>query len=165
MARTTHPQNEEGMALIIAVVVLLLLSAIGLSALQNAQSELTSGGHSRGKMRTLYAADAGLGLVRNQLRISTSQYVNRTAIQQTTLLQDELGLFTEIRTGTADNAVPQEIVRIKSVRREGNQVNVNSANTFTSGIYRADVTAVDPTGGTVEIQAQFTVLEGGDSYK
>ena len=159
MARTTHPHNDEGLALIIAVVVLLLLSAIGLAALQSAQSELTSGAHSRGKTRTLYAADAGLGLVRQQLANSASQYVDRTPIDQATLLQDELGLFTEIRTGTADNAVPQEIVRIKSVIREGNQLNVNSANTFTTGIYRADVTAVDPTGGTVEIQAQFAVID------
>ena len=167
----TRAGDEDGIALIIAVVVLLLLSAIGLAALQGAQSELTAGGYSRLKTRTLYAADSGIGLVRNQLNIVTgasltgTPYPDRNPIYQGTLMVGANGLFTEIRTGTADNATPQAIARLGTVRRDGDQVNVNSANSFSYGIYRADVAAVDPGGGSVELQAQFMVNEGSDSYR
>ena len=167
----TRPGDEDGLALIIAVVVLLLLSAIGLSALQGAQSEMTAGGYSRVKTRTLYAADSGLGLVRNQLNTASgasltgTPYPDRNPIYESSLMMGEGGLFTEIRTGTADNATPQAIARLGSIRKDGDQVNVNSANSFSYGIYRADVSAVNPGGGSVEIQAQFIVNEGSDSYK
>ena len=101
----------------------------------------------------------------SQLDATFNQYPDTTALNDANFIQDQHGYFTEVRTGTADNAVPQSIRLVGHARQEGGALNVNSANTFTFGIYRADVVATDPTGGRVELQAQYSVSEGTDSYK
>ena len=70
-----------------------------------------------------------------------------------------------MRTGTADSAVPQPIIRVGRTTAGGSQLNVNSANTISYGVYRVGVVATDSAGGRVQIQAQFTVPEGSQSYQ
>ena len=157
--------REDGMALLIAVILLLLISAIGLSALQSASGEAQSGSRSLRKLSTFFAADAAATMLTRQLNSTVNQYPDTTALNDANFIQDQHGYFTAVRTGTADNAVPQSIRLVGHARQEGGALNVNSANTFTFGIYRADVVATDPTGGRVELQAQYSVSEGTDSYK
>ncbi len=158
-------RNEAGMALLLAVILMLLISAIGLGALQSATGESSAGGRSARKLRTFFAAEAGMGMVLQQLDNTKNQYPDISALDEQQLVQDAYGGFTQVRTGTADNDVPQEVRRVGRSRQEGGALNVNSANTYTFGIYRADVVATDPAGGRVELQAQLSVSEGSDNYK
>src|SRR5262249_20266639 len=57
-------RDESGMALLIAVIVLLLMSALALSALQHAGDESQGSGSARRKDATLYAAESGRSWVR-----------------------------------------------------------------------------------------------------
>ncbi len=156
-------RDEAGMALLIAVILMLLISAIGLGALQSATGESSAGGRSARKLRTFFAADAGMGIVLRQLDTTASQYPDTNPLDEQQFIQNRAGGFTQVRTGTADNDVPQPIRRVG--RSRAGALNVNSANTFSFGIYRADVVATDPAGGRVELQAQLSVSEGSDSYK
>ena len=160
-----HRPGEVGLALLLSVIILLLISAIGLGALQSAQGEATAGGRTVRKLRTFFAADGALSLVVDQLDIGDTQYPNITALNDMQFIQSKAGLYTEVRTGTANNAVPQEIQFVGRARREGDQLNINAGNTFSFGIYRTDVVATDPVGGRVELQAQYRVSEGSDTYR
>ncbi|MEE9278672.1 MAG: pilus assembly PilX N-terminal domain-containing protein [Myxococcota bacterium] len=153
------------MALLIAVILMLLISAIGLGALQSATGESSAGGRSARKLRTFFAADAGMEMVLRQLDTTQNQYPDISALDEQQFMQNQYGGFTQVRTGTADNDAPQDIRRVGRSRQEGGALNVNSANTYTFGIYRADVVATDPAGGRVELQAQLSVSEGSDNYK
>lgn len=157
-------RDETGVALLIAVIFMLLISAIGLGALQSASGESSAGSRSMRKVRTLFAADSALGLVRERLDMGSSQYPDTTALDSPEFLQND-DLFTAVRTGTSDTAVPQEILLVGRTRRDGDQLNINSGNSFTFGIYRTDVLATDPAGGRAELQAQYRVSEGADTYR
>ncbi len=100
-----------------------------------------------------------------QLDIGDTQYPDITALNDTQFVTSSEGLYTQVRTGTANNAAPQEISFVGRARREGDQLNINAGNTFSFGIYRADVLATDPVGGRVELQAQYRVSEGSDTYR
>ncbi len=158
-------RNEDGVALLIAVILMLMISAIGLSALQSASSESSSGGRSARKVRTFFAAEAALGIVMDRLDTTASLYPDVAAMDEQQFMQSPGGGFTKVRTGTTDNDVPQEIRLVGHSRQKGGALNVNSPNTYTFGIYRADVVATDPAGGNVELQAQLSVSEGSDNYK
>ncbi len=110
--------DEAGIALLITVVLLLMLSAIGLSALQSAQGEANAGGRSARKLRTFFAADSALSLVQAQLDMGNSQYPDITAVNSNQFTQNGAGLFTGVRTGTGDNAVPQDIRLVGRARRD-----------------------------------------------
>ncbi len=157
--------GEAGLALLLSVIILLLISAIGLGALQSAQGEATAGGRAARKLRTFFAADGALSLVRDQLDIGDRQYPNISAVNDTQFVQSKQGFYTQVRTGTANNAAPQEIQFVGRARRDGDQLNINAGNTFSFGIYRTDVVATDPVGGRVELQAQYRVSEGTDTYQ
>jgi Tfp pilus assembly protein PilX len=157
--------DQHGIALLIAVVLLLMVSALGLTALQSAQDEATGSARGRRKIMTLYAADSGLRLVEDQLSDATAQYPNRNPVTSSSVMDDQWGHSTSIRTGEAENPVAQAIQRVSKGNVEGFQLNVNSAGSFSYGIYRTGLVATDNTGGVVELQAQYSVNEGSDSYK
>jgi len=157
--------QEHGVALLIAVVLLLMVSALGLTALQSAQDEATGSARGRRKVMTLYAADSGLKLVEDQLASATAQYPNRNPVTSSAVMEDQWGGTTAIRTGEAKSPVAQAIQRVSKGNIEGMQLNINSAGSFAYGIYRTGMVATDSTGGVVELQAQYSVNEGSDSYK
>jgi Tfp pilus assembly protein PilX len=163
--RRQFPGDERGVALLIAVVLLLMVSALGLTALQSAQDEATGSARGRRKVMTLYAADSGLKLVEDQLAGATSQYPNRNPITDSSVMEDQWGGSTAIRTGEAKTPVAQAIQRVSKGNVEGMQLNINSAGSFSFGVYRTGMVASDSTGGVVELQAQYSVNEGSDSYK
>lgn len=153
-----RPRHDDGVALLIAVVLLLMVSAIGLNALQNAQSEGSAGGRSVRKASTFYAADAVLDAVRLQLDPSGSQYV--VPVNQALDLEDSSGSTIAARTGTAENAAATPPQAVGYGTADGDQLNIGAANSYVRSIYRVDAVAEDPAGGRVELQAQFSVREG-----
>jgi Tfp pilus assembly protein PilX len=163
--RLQRTRDESGIALLIAAVLLLMVSALGLTALQSAQDEATGSARGRRKTMTLYAADSGLRLVEDQLADSTIQYPNRNPVTNSSVMEDQWGGDTAVRTGEASNPVAQAIQRVGKGNVEGFQLNVNSAGSFAYGIYRTGMVATDSTGGVVELQAQYSVNEGADTYK
>ncbi len=161
-ALINRAKDEEGLALLVAVILLLMISAIGLTALQSAQEEAAGSGRSRRKTATLAAASAALELVAQQLDVGAG-YPKTDAINLPTFMTDQWGGNTAVRTGTADTATAQEIKSFK-LQLPGNALNVGSKNTLVEGLYRANVVATDSSGGVVEVQAQFKVRHGSAGY-
>lgn len=157
-------REESGIALLIAVVLMLMVSAIALQSLNRARDEAIGGSSSRRKVTTLVAADSMIAMVRAQLANSGSQFPDTAAIDESKFIEFSNGLATAVRTGTIANSTAQAIQKVGSTQREGSQINVNAPNTFSYGVYRTGVVATDPSGGSVQLQAQFSVLEGGAGY-
>ena len=97
--------------------------------------------------------------------LTKAQYASGVILDDQQFMQNSAGGFTQVRTGTVDNAAPQPVTRIRGIAPKGGALNVNSPNSFVLGIYRADVLATDPVGGRVELQVQLAVNEGSPSYK
>ena len=172
---TPREESEAGIALIVTILLLLMISAIGLSALQHAGDENVAGSSLRRKLRSTYAADAALNIVSDRLLSTTGPIPDLSPLDTTdltvwpdALFIDDQGFRIHARTGTADNATPQPILRVGRTRSSGSQLNVGAAGSFSYGVYRVGVVASDPGGGGAGIaalQAQITVPEGSAGYR
>ena len=163
-------RDESGMALLIAVVLLLLMSALGLTALQHAQDEATASGRARRKDATLYAAEAGLAMV--QERLLSNWGAAQTApftIDEASLVKDGFNNPIAVRSGRPENSVPQTIEAVgggSAAPPDGFLVNLGNQGAQAFTPVRADIVATDQTNGMVHLQAQYRVHEGsgGGSY-
>ena len=154
-------REERGVALLIAVIMLLLISAIGIAALQHAREESTGGGRSRHHTRNLHAADGVLSLVVQQLAAENPQN-RQLPVDFANFIQDPTsGVWTRGRTGTPDNPAAQPIRHCGNATRSG-----DALGQFPRNIYCVNVLASD-TGGRVGLQAQYAVLDpsGGGNYR
>lgn len=162
-------RDESGMALLIAIVLLLLMSALGLTALQHAQDEATASGRARRKDATLYAAEAGLALAQETLISNWGGADPSTfTIDQPSLVRDGFSNPIAVRSGRPENAAPQPI-------SPGGSGNTTPPNGFmlnggpSFAAVPVNIVATDLTNGMVHLQAQYRVLlgssgSGGGSY-
>ena len=158
-------RDERGAALLISVVLLLLMSALGITALQHAQDEASASGRSRRKDATLYAGEAGLAMVQSNL---LSSYNGATmpsfTIDEPALVSDGYGNPIAVRSGRPENAVPESIGGIGSGVAEapdGYLINLGNQSAQAFSAVRADIVATDTGNGTVHLQAQYRLHEGG----
>jgi Tfp pilus assembly protein PilX len=163
-------RDESGMALLIAVVLLLMMSALGLTALQHAQDEAAASGRSRRKDATLYAAEAGLALVQQRLLSNwgTAQPAP-FSIDEASLVRDAFDNPIAVRSGRPENAVPATITAAgggSAAPPDGFMVNLGNQGAQAFTPIRADIVATDQANGMVHLQAQYRVHEGsgGGSY-
>lgn len=153
--------REDGVALLITVILLLLMSAFGIHALGRAQDEAVVAAASRRHMRTLMAADAGFKLALAQLATSSGISTNTNPIDMPSLVTGPTGLPTAIRSGVLGNPTPQPIRFLQYVptAKGGDQMNLGSGNGGGGqlAVYRVDIVAQDPGGGAVRVQAQVAI--------
>jgi len=164
-------RDERGAALLIAVVLLLLMSALGITALQHAQDEAAASGRSRRKDATLYAAEAGLAQAQSRLLAgyATPEGVaSFFTINEPALVSDGFGNPIAVRSGRPDNPVPQSINASDAPSGEppdGYQIGASAGYDFRA--VRADIVATDADNGTVHLQAQYRLYggSGGGMYQ
>ena len=153
-------QGESGMALVITVLLLLMVSAIGLSTLSRSGDEKAVAAASRRNMVNLSAAEAGLRLIQERLYQSNKNQTTAPAtLPSMEIFADETGLGTMVRSGAIGDTSPGAIEKVGIAR--GGELSVTKGGAEDRHIYRVSVTATDPSGGNTEIQAQFSVEGGG----
>ncbi len=165
LSSSTPWRDERGAALLIAIVLLLLMSALGITALQHAQDESSASGRSRRKDATLYAGEAGLAMVQSSL---LSNYNGATmpsfTINQPALVNDAFGNPIAVRSGRPENAVAESIGGTGTGAAEtpdGFLINMGNQSAQSFSAVRADIVATDAGNGTVHLQAQYRLHEGG----
>ncbi len=158
-------RDERGAALLVAVVLLLLMSALGITALQHAQDEASASGSSRRKDATLYAGEAGLALVQaNLLANYNGGTTPAFTIDDPGLVNDGFGNPIAVRSGRPENAVAEAIGGGSGATAEapdGFMLNLGSGNAQSFAAVRADIVATNAGNGTVHLQAQYRLHEGG----
>jgi hypothetical protein len=152
------------MALLIAVIVLLLMSALGLSALQHAGDEASGSGRSRRKDATLYAAESGLKMVAARMAKQSNPEIP-VVLNEQSLITDAFGNAITVVSGAPDKGELPVPVGIQADPNypgelpEGEKLNTGTSSPIFHPV-RADVTAMDSSRGMVHLQAQYKVYEG-----
>jgi len=154
-------REESGVALLIAVILLLLISAIGIAALQHAKEESSGSGRSRHHTRNLHAAEGILQLVVQQLT-EVNPANRQLPVDFANFIQDPVsGFWTSGKTGTEEAAAAEAIRHCGNSSRSGDAI-----GQFPRNIYCVNALASDG-GGRVGLQAQYAVLDpsGGGNYR
>jgi hypothetical protein len=142
------PQAEAGIAMLIAVLLLLLISAIGLAAIDHSGTEAARVGIARTRARSLYAADAGVQAAINQLRQGTPvltgfEYPLSGAI---------------VRSGPRTASAPQPIEPSGTgAPPEGYAIEVGGSG-FVNQLYRIRTTGRSDGGAVRELEAKVSRL-------
>ena len=149
-------RSERGVALLLTILLLLIVSAIGVSSLNRAGDELQVGAASRRQLRNVAAAEAALKLVGQQLFDAQSTTAASAPIIENNFAT-EMGLNTVVRTGTiGDDGTAKTIDYIGTATSGAGELRVGYQPPQRL-IYRVNVVATDPSGGNVQLQAQFSV--------
>jgi len=151
--------GEQGIALLLTILLLLLVSAIGVSALNRAGDEQVEARASRRQVANLAAAEAALKSVDDQLRrFPPGSPAAQAPIQNTSFSPTGTGLATTYRTGRREDPGPQPLPDPRTAHGGGDLRQGNAASTVGMRlIYRTTVTAQDPSGGVVQLRAQYAV--------
>jgi Tfp pilus assembly protein PilX len=144
--------DESGMALLIALLLLLVMSAIAVSAIEHSGEESSVAGRFRRTAVTFHAADAGAQVALNRL----SQTPPQTAAFS---LNTSDG--TTYRTGSKTDSSAQPISTVGvGPPPDGYCIGVG-ASCYVRQIYRTPVTASSTDGSVAELEVQFSRMEAG----
>ncbi len=147
-------KQEAGVAMILTILLLLLISGIGIAAIEHAGDESVMAGSSRRWTRTFFAADAGIQMALSRISQDPPDLTqfNFTLENGRTLVQ----------SGTAAGAAPIESVGV-GAPPDGYSINLGTG--FQSRLYRAEVVALGPALAQVTLEAKFGKLDsGGGGY-
>lgn len=148
--------NESGIALLLTILMLLLVSAVGVSALNRAGDENTVATASRRQVTNMAAAEGALKMAEAQLLAAQAGTPTpTTSINFPNFIQENNGRATSVRSGTVGNsaAVPIEPIGTRPV--QGGDARYGKA--MVRLIYRVSVVATGPRGGNVQLEAQYAV--------
>ena len=143
-------RQEQGLALLLTVMVLILITAMALAAIHHAGEESAGGRRAKAAMDALHAADAGIEFSRNRIALGDLSPIDQT--------------FNGISVQSRERAdgSPQPLVLVGTTGlAEDNMINVGSAIGLTNEIYRAEITAVSPAGSLAEIHSNISYTGPG----
>ncbi len=151
--------SESGIALLLAILMLLMVSAIGISALNRAEDESFVSGASRRQVTNVAAAEAALKLVGAQLQTAQAGSAPpSTPISVSAFTTEISGMPIALRSGVIGDPTAHQITPIGTASVSGGDLRVGYG-AAPRLIYRINVVASDPTGGSVQLQAQYAVRQ------
>ena len=139
-------RHERGFAMFVTVLILMLMGAIAIAAIEYSGEELMAGGRSRASAQSFYAADAGIQLALNHLAQTP---LNDNPIDVT--LPNGMTVQSRTRADAAALAIP-EIG--PGGTPQGYSLNIGAG--FTGQVYLVNMTASRPDGTTSEIEMKVT---------
>jgi hypothetical protein len=150
--------RQEGIALLIAVLMLLMVSAIGVAAIDHAGEQNAVAGHARRTTITFYAADAGV-------EYGKERVFHKPPILEAfdvTLDDGQTGFRSGTRTDTsAQDVEPPDA----GPPPDGFSINVGGSGGFVNQNTTLNVTATGPGNATVELEARVSqTLSGFGRY-
>jgi hypothetical protein len=146
--------EERGIAMLLAVLLLMLVSLLGVVAIEHAGAENSVTGRTRDSARTFYAADAGTQLIVTNLG-------QEPAVQSPFTVSFAGG--TSVRSGGRSDPGPQPIAKTGvGEPPEGYALNVGAG--FTTEVFLGTVTASSPGGSSVELESKYWKMRANPSY-
>ncbi len=139
--------GRAGIALVTSILLLLLVAATAINAIDFSGQELQSGARGRAHTRVLYAADAGLQYALEQIKPP----IDLTAIDITL---DNI----EVESRKRSEGSPQIIGRGGlGAPPEGYAVNIGAG--YSNEVFEISITAVGVQEATVELEAKLGALQ------
>ena len=147
--------GESGIAMILAILLLLLLSGIGIAVVDHSGEESAVAGRSRRSSFTFYAADSGI-----QLSIArVSQFPPQLNAFTATFADG-----TTMQTGDRSSGAPQPIERT-NVGAPPDGFSIKYGSGYVTETYRATVSAFGPDGSSAELEAKYSKMQSAGSYR
>ena len=144
-------KSEHGMALVVSVFVLMMISMVAILAIQNSGDESAAGGRTRNVVRSLYAAEGGVEFAKNRILQAPPNLAPFNL---------NLGNARTVQSRTRTDATPQPIAYSGSgPPPEGYGINIGVG--YTNELYVVAVTSSAIDGGTVELEVKLGKLESG----
>ena len=144
-------EREDGMALLIAVFVLMLVGGIAIAAINRSGEESTGSGRTRATVRDFYAADAGIELA--LMRIAADP-------PDLTAFDVAVGTGRSVRSGARTDATPQPLARAGvGLPPQGYSLNIGSG--FSNELFLVRTTSFSPNGGVAELEAKLARFIAG----
>jgi len=142
-------KREEGVTLLITVVLILLVGLLVLTSLSHTGDESVAGARARSASRALHAADGGM-----QMALS---HVTQDP-PDTSPIDISIGNMS-VQTRTRADGAAQNIESLGAgLPPEGYGINAGSG--YVSELFLVDMTSLGPTGSTAELQAKLYRFAG-----
>ena len=145
--RRAHAKREQGMAMITAVMVMVLVAATAISAMGISKNELTAGGRSRALLTSLYAAEAGIQYAQNRI----------TPPQDLAAFSLTLGDGTLVQSRSREDTSTQPIGKGGLGSAPGGYA-INIGSGFVNETYKLNVTATRGNLPTTELEVRLGML-------
>ncbi len=150
-------RHEQGIALLMSVLILLLMGAIAIAAIEYSGEELAAGGRARSSAKTLAGADAGIQFALNRL----SQLPPDVTAFTVTLPNG-----VNVQSRRRDQGAPQPIQDLGTTggpaRVDGHMINIGGGGpSFSNNFFLVNVTATDAAGATAELEVKAGGLTAG----
>ena len=140
-------KREEGVALVTAVLILIVVAMVAVAALQSSEQELRAGGRSRSTMSSFYAAEAGIEYAENRIR----------APRDLSGFGFALADGSTVQSRKRGQSGPQPLVEAGLGNPpSGYQINIGSG--FQNELFDLNVTASKPNSPTSELEVKVGVL-------
>lgn len=143
-----HPRakREEGIALVMAVLILVLVAGVAIAAMSHSREELKAGGRSRSVMRSLFAAEAGIQFAEHRLLPPRDLTAFSFALD---------GISVESRA--RDQGTPQAIASAGLGKPPaGYSINIGAG--FVNEVFSVNATASNAVLPTTEIEVRLGLL-------
>ena len=147
-------RREEGTALLITMLLILLMGALALDAIDHSGAESVSGARSRSTARALHATDGGMQLALSRLSQTPAN---------TDPIDISMGGFS-VQSRTRADGGPLDL-ESQGAGPPPDGYGMNVGDGYTSQLFKVDITAVGLNGSTVEIQSKLYIFAGSpDGY-
>ena len=145
-----HRKREEGVALLITVILILLVGILVLTSIGHSGDESVAGARARSTVRALHAADGGMQLAFARV---TQEPPNTNPIDI------NIGNLSVQSRTRADGAAQNLDSLGSGPPPEGYGVNTGAG--YVSELFLVDITSLGPTGSTTELQSKLYRFTGG----
>ncbi len=150
----TQAKRQDGVALVTAILIMVLVAGLAISAIGTSEEELRASGRSRSAANSFYSAEAGVGYAERQLR----------APSDTGHFSFTLTDGTIVRSGTRSSMSAQDIVE-GGLGKPPSGYSINIGQGFLNETYKVNVTASKLGAPTSEIEVRLGVLTtNGGTY-
>jgi hypothetical protein len=156
-ARTITARNQEGVALLVTVFVLLLVGTVAIAAIGQSGQEAASSARTRAAMRALLAADAGVEVA-----------IGHLAVSDESPFDVDIGGGIRVQSRTRDDASPQELTLASPGGPPPDEYGLPTAGGSTYGetgfftdVFLINVTSSLPDGSVAQVEARLGRLSTG----
>jgi hypothetical protein len=140
--------REAGFALVTAMVVLLLVSAVVSNLIQYSGEEASSSARSRATLENLYAADSGIQLSLQRLQLP----------RDLTAFNYNMANGTLVESRSRSDAAPQPIQPV-GIGPPPDGYSINLGGGFLNELFLLNVTATANNNGVTELEAKLGSLQ------
>ncbi len=151
---SSRRNSQDGIALLIAVLLLLMVSAIGVAAIDHAGEQNSVAGHARRTTITFHAADAGIEYGRERV-------FHKPPVLEPfdiTLDDGQTGFYSGTRSDTSAQDVTPPT---SGPPPDGFSINVGGPGGFVNQNTTLNVTANGPGSTTVELETRVSQTVAG----